>query len=411
MSKGKNQAQIDTLIEIANTLEHKELALEREEKQLLKLHAELDERERKLGKKADADGAPLPDEAADISAEVAGVLKSVFWDYANNVHQISTQMSTVTAAMMCAAVTCVLEHRGFNAREVFLQEMQKLLDGGTLGAACQSPLQAAGAIPHPVKQAADKDDTDAGDADGEAKAEPDTDADEPVLPGVSADGVLHIQSVAAFQKLGEYGLRNDDTVVRVALPEGVVQLPGSFFYGCRKLEEVWLPNSCTEIGPYAFYGCEKLHTVHLDENSALREIGEYAFAMCGALKTFTVPAQVETLGTSVFRFCSQLKKVTFPKGSNRLHTIGSHLLQNCTALEKARLPRSITTIPTSMFYGCSNLKKVVAKGVDTIEDYAFYGNESLRTVRIGERGSIAPQAFEGCDPGMEIEYVQSADND
>ena len=117
-----------------------------------------------------------------------------------------------------------------------------------------------------------------------------------------------------------------------------------------------------------------------------------------------MPPLVETLGTSVFRFCSSLEKVNFSKES-KLRAIGSHLLQNCTSLDKLRLPDSITVIPTSMFYGCSKLRKVVAKGVDTIEDYAFYGNENLRTVSIRTKKIIAPQAFEGCDPALEIEYL------
>ena len=106
----------------------------------------------------------------------------------------------------------------------------------------------------------------------------------------------------------------------------------------------------------------------------------------------------------MFRFCAKLEKVSFSRES-KLQTIGSHLLQNCTALDKMRLPDSIAVIPTSMFYGCSSLRKVVAKGVDTIEDYAFYGNEALRLIRIRTKKSISAQAFEGCDPSLEIEYL------
>lgn len=372
-NKKQNQEQIERFVEMSNDLEHKELAPEQREPR-------------------DAEPAPksVPPRTAssDTVVEITEILKSIFWDYSKNVHQISTQMSTVTAAMMCAAVSCVLEDRGFNAKEVFIEEMQKLLNGETLSASC-------GEAPAPAPKAAAKQD------------EP---ADEPVMPEVSPDGILHIPDVAAFQKLGEYGFRNDDSVVRVELPEGVTQLPGSFFYGCRKLEEVWIPDSCTEIGPYAFYGCEALQAVNLGEFSTLREIGEYAFAMCGSLQRFDVPAFTETLGTSVFRFCSSLAKIKFSKESMKLQSIGSHLLQNCTSLEKVRLPESIATIPTSMFYGCSKLKKVTAKGVDTIEDYAFYGNESLRTVRLHGKGSIAPQAFEGCDPDLEIETPDEADD-
>jgi len=465
--KNQNQTQIEKLIEMADQLEQRELALSRESKYLEELRASLEEQERKFAAEAERPAAapqaaapaepkpvtrekpiaapepapvskpaPIPQLAqqsvrpsaalpvkpapapaqqkttVEAVKEINEILQSIFWDYSSSVHQISSQLSTVTAAMMCAAVTCVLENRGFNAKEVFLQEMDKMLQGGGLGTSCSKP-QGKSAHPAPVSQpAASKPTYEPKSVSAAPLQSSILEADEgpasfsaaPAQPQPSEEGLVVIGSAAEFQKLGEYGFRNDDQVVRVEIPEGVQYLPGSFFYGCSNLQEVWLPNSLLEIGPYAFYGCEQLHTVHLSEDAAVLEIGEYAFAMCGALQSFTVPAAVETLGTSVFRFCAQLQRVGFSKES-RLQHIGSHLLQNCTALEKMRLPDTITTIPTSMFYGCSNIRKVVAKGVDTIEDYAFYGNESLRTIRIRTKKMISPQAFEGCDPALEIEYL------
>ena len=434
--KSNTQAQIEKLIELANNLEKRELALNRETEHLEALRAALDERERTLSAAAakavnDAAAAPKPaletvkpplaspqaeapvkapaekaktpepEKAADSAkavSEINEVLQSIFWDYANSVHTISSQLSTVTAAMMCAAVTCVLENRGFAAKDIFMEEVEKILKGGGLGAACTKP--AAESPPAPPQKPAVQEQAPDDEDDDEVAEAP---AAEPKLKDLQ-DGFVRIPSVAEFNKLGEYGYRNDETIVRVQLPEGVEHLPGSFFYGCGNLEEVWLPDSLREIGPYAFYGCEKLHAIHMSETSGLREINEYAFAMCSSLQTFAVPAMVETLGTSVFRFCSALTKLSFVK-DGKLRSIGSHLLQNCTALEKLRLPDAITTIPTSMFYGCSKLRKVTAKGVDTIEDYAFYGNESLKTIRIRTKKSIAAQAFEGCDPSLEIEYL------
>lgn len=433
--KSGTQAQIEKLIELANNLEKRESALNRETEQLEALRAALDERERRLSAvaakavneaaalkpagepaappaarpqaetpvKAPAETvkAPEPEQAAASAkavTEINEVLQSIFWDYANSVHTISSQLSTVTAAMMCAAVTCVLENRGFAAKDMFMEEMEKILKGGGLGMACAEPHAAS--QPAPSAPPAAQEQAPGDDEDDEDEAVP----VRAPKPGDPEAGFVRIHSAAEFNKLGEYGFRNDDKIVRVQLPEGVEHLPGSFFYGCGNLEEVWLPDSLREIGPYAFYGCEKLHAVHMSETSGLREISEYAFAMCSALHTFEVPALVETLGTSVFRFCSALTKLTFVK-DGKLRSIGSHLLQNCTALEKLRLPDAIATIPTSMFYGCSALKKVTAKGVDTIEDYAFYGNLNLRTIRIRAKKAIAAQAFEGCDPSLEIEYL------
>lgn len=470
--KKHKRRQMERLAEIANELEEREFAISREAKYLEELKAELDERERRIvaagaaltsrerplldgeenkpaGRETPVQAAsapqseavpvtPLPQPSAKIVAEINGILKSVFWDYSNSVHHISTQISTVTAAMMCAAVTSILENRGFDVKAVFAQEVEKVLREGGLDQAAvmpHSPGGRPGKKPAPVPASAPEPERPAAVKAASKPAPVPVAAPMPVPVAVSAhatpdpgdggddesdlftpapraleslahtqDDVLRINSVIEFQKLGDYGFRNNDNIVRVQLPEGIQYLPGNFFYGCSNLREIWLPNSLLEIGANSFYGCKALETVHIGEHSALREIGEYAFSLCESLVSFTVPAKVETLGTSVFRFCASLEKLDFAK-SGRLRVIGSHLLQNCTSLQKVRLPDSIKVIPTSMCYGCSRLQSVIAKGVNTIEDYAFFGNESLRTVTIGAKKIIAPQAFQGCDPALAIEYL------
>ena len=159
----QNQTQIEKLIEIANQLEQRELALSREARHLEEMKASLEEQERRLAATAKPEAAHTPPQLAHTPArpaapvpaapkpaqqkttveavrEINEILQSIFWDYSSSVHQISSQLSTVTAAMMCAAVTCVLENRGFNAKEVFLQEMEKMLQGGGLGTVSARPL-------------------------------------------------------------------------------------------------------------------------------------------------------------------------------------------------------------------------------------------------------------------------------
>ena len=464
--KKRRRKQLERLAEITRELEERELVLSREARYLEELKTELDARERRIAAAGEAMSAhALPEEepakpgpiyrerplsqeqpgqkpsqkpsepsTAKTVAEINGILKSVFWDYSNNVRRISSQMSTVTAAMLCAAVTSMLENRGFDMKDVFVREMERVMENGDFAnIAHTSPFKgkrpAGDSVPAAESAAAPQTEQPAPAPEPEPADQPDVEhtedpAPEPtpepapvfVMPDDEEDEepdaspeqpegeILRIGSVIEFQKLGDRGLRNDDSITRVQLPEGIQYLPNNFFYGCSNLREIWLPDSLLEIGSNSFYGCTSLVSVHIGEKSALREIGEYAFALCESLVTFTVPAKVQTLGTSVFRFCASLQKLRFAKDSS-LRTIGSHLLQNCTSLEKIHLPDSITVIPTSMCYGCANLRKVVAHGAHTIEDYAFYGNGSLRTVSINHKKTIASQAFEGCDPALVIEYL------
>jgi hypothetical protein len=456
--KKQKRRMMERLAEIANELDEREFAISRDAQNLREQKAELDERERRVtaasaalassefplrdseklkatgqdkppGRQVAPPDVPKPEKqpaqpSKKAVAAVSEMLKSVYSDYSGNVRHISTQISTVTAAMMCAAVTSMLEGRGFDMRAVFMREMEKALRDDNAGKAQAKPSVAAGtpgdapapkppvrppateparrsvpaATPNPVpvkRILIDEEDGERQNPVFSAAAKP-----EPI-----GDDILRIGSVIEFQKLGDYGFRNNEKLVRVQLPEGIQYLPGNFFYGCSNLREIWLPDSLLEIGANAFYGCKSLLIVHIGENSALREIGEYAFSLCDALASFTVPARVEALGTSVFRFCPSLSRLDFAPGS-KLRVIGSHLLQNCTSLDKLRLPDGVTVIPTSMCYGCSRLRSVAAGGVDTVEDSAFYGNKNLRTVSIRSKKIIAPQAFEGCDPDLVIEYLK-----
>ncbi len=455
--KKKKRRQMERLEEIAQELEEREFALSREVEYLAQQKRELEAREQELAKASEAlplHNVPMslaPQEEpvyrerplspqpvvesgnrsaqppAKVVAEINGIVKSVFWDYSSNVRQVSSQISTVTAAMMCAAVTSVLENRNFDMKEVFVREMERIMDEGDFVKTMQAPpatrshsretsaMQAVAGLakekakpqvaakPEPTAEILLQPELDMPDADEEAFQPLKPAKSLAALPTKPQDDVLRISSVMEFQKLGDKGFRNDDSIVRVQLPEGIQYIPGNFFYGCNNLQEIWLPDSLLEIGASSFYGCTALKAVHIGEKSALREIGEYAFALCESLPSFTIPARVETLGTSVFRFCSSLETLKFAKDS-KLKVIGSHLLQNCTALAKLHLPSSVTVIPTSMCYGCLKLRKVVAGGVHTIEDYAFFGNENLQSVHISFKKIIAAQAFEGCDPAVVIEY-------
>ena len=438
MGKKKQKlAQAEKLAEIAATLKKRELELTKEEKQLFQLQSKLDERERSIAAleakvlsgvlneqqesnapdmlkapRAEKEASSPPKPSAEEVVEMNGVLRSIYQDYSSSVHQISSQLSAVTAALMCSAVTCMLENRGFNAKDALLSQMQSILHDGMMEKAKAKPPEPADSpAPEPAPEKAIKPMPEPIPDLRQLHAEDDDDIFSPAKPlesktRITEDGILRIGSVIEFQKLGEHGFRGDKTVVRIELPEGIQYIPGSFFYECRNLQEVWLPDSLLEIGAYAFYGCESLSAVHIHENSALQAIGEYAFAKCEALRSFTVPAATQTLGTSVFRYCTLLETLSIAESSG-LRSLGSHLLSSCTALTGLWLPNSVTVIPTSMCYGCLKLEHVVAKGVETIEDYAFYHNKNLQSVRICGLKNIAAQAFEGCDPSLMINTMDA----
>ena len=81
-----------------------------------------------------------------------------------------------------------------------------------------------------------------------------------------------------------------------------------------------------------------------------------AFLDCTALTSIEIPASVETIEATAFKGCSSLATVTFEKGS-QLKTIGGGyyyhyyygVFSDCTALKSIEIPASVETIEATAF--------------------------------------------------------------
>ena len=70
-------------------------------------------------------------------------------------------------------------------------------------------------------------------------------------------------------------------IAEFSIPEGVTEIGGGAFAGCKSLASVTIPESVTEIGWAAFYGCSSLSAVTIP--SSVTEIGDSAFEGCTSL--------------------------------------------------------------------------------------------------------------------------------
>lgn len=83
----------------------------------------------------------------------------------------------------------------------------------------------------------------------------------------------------------------------------------SAFASCGKLLKVYLPK---EAAPYSipagtFTYCTRLKAVH--RTTHVKSVGNVAFEGCKSLSVFTVPAEIESIGTGVFKDCDGFKKL------------------------------------------------------------------------------------------------------
>ncbi|MEG1524639.1 MAG: leucine-rich repeat protein [Clostridia bacterium] len=205
-------------------------------------------------------------------------------------------------------------------------------------------------------------------------------------------GRLLVHNIAEFQKLGATGFRCNALLTSVSLPEGVTEVPASFFFGCTNLQAIDLPTSVTTIGDYAFFGCAALNKIQLP--IGLVHVGEFAFSACTSLIEIDIPATVHTVSTAAFRNCDALRSIRFsPKSS--LMTLGTHAFQNCASLANLILPALVNRVPTSLFYGCKALTQMdIPESVEAIDGYAFCGCESLKQLTLHSgRTLLSPSAF------------------
>ncbi len=147
-----------------------------------------------------------------------------------------------------------------------------------------------------------------------------------VLPPVTNTGI-----VANASEISDEQYRNDTSLVKFKIDEGVTYIGSMAFFGCKNLEKVVFSSTVKHIGDHAFWGCKNLSDVQLNEG--LISIGRNAFE-----------------GDS--NFGSSLNKIILP---NTLETIDSGAFRY-SGLKTIYIPSSVKSIADSAFQGCGKIK-------------------------------------------------------
>ena len=185
-----------------------------------------------------------------------------------------------------------------------------------------------------------------------------------------------------------------DELTKVVLQEGLVSIGENAFTRCSKLEDVVLPNTLQSIGSNAFAYCTELKSVDLPNE--LNAIGSGAFSYTSIEKA-VIPATMTELNSSVFDHCAGLTELSLSDG---LTAIGKNCFRECVALKSVSLPQQMNTVKQFAFNGCSALEKLEIKGVTMLLDYAFSGCSSLATVILPTEFSeacLGNYVFDGCN--------------
>ena len=170
---------------------------------------------------------------------------------------------------------------------------------------------------------------------------------------------------------------------------------GSTFSNNLNLTSVTIPASVDSIGSSAFSGCASLTSVTVYGTGSLESIGNSAFSGCISLTSVTISGPVSRIGTSAFSGCVRLTNVTIPTS---VVSIETSAFLNCASLASVTIPASVVSIGSSAFSGCASLASVtIPNSLRIIGNSAFSGCGRLTNVTIpASVESIGISAFAEC---------------
>jgi len=147
--------------------------------------------------------------------------------------------------------------------------------------------------------------------------------------------------LGGYPVTGIYGdvFRDNLSITGVTIPQGVREIGGWAFSGCKSLASVTFPDSLTKIGAAAFALCESLASVSFP--SGLTQIGALAFYGCISLTSIVIPSGVLGIDPAAFALCKNLVSVTLP---DNVIAIVEYAFQGCDSLKSITIPKSVRSI-------------------------------------------------------------------
>lgn len=150
------------------------------------------------------------------------------------------------------------------------------------------------------------------------------------------------------------------------------------FASCTQLNTFTLPAGVTEIGDYAFSQSSLAGDVVLPDS--LTSLGAYAYAGIDGITSVTIPAAVAAIEEGAFAECASLTSVVLPSGVTK---IGDYAFLGDVLLNNVTLPESVTELGIGAFAQCTSLDSLtLSDALTAIPDYAFFGSTALSTLAI-----------------------------
>lgn len=173
------------------------------------------------------------------------------------------------------------------------------------------------------------------------------------------------------------------TASSVSIPSSIKTIGAEAFAGNTSLTSISIGENVTEIEYGAFKDCTYLTNVKLTDS--LTTIGNAAFSNNTSLKKITLPKNLKNLGSGVFAGC------------DKLSTIGIAKENPYFVFEKNALYDKEKTLLYCYTEGSKSKSYSMPDTVIDIDEYAFWGNDSLQEIKFSTTLKEIPSyAFSNC---------------
>ena len=161
--------------------------------------------------------------------------------------------------------------------------------------------------------------------------------------------------------------RQNTTMRRCVIPEGVTDIGDAAFVFCENLESVSIPSTLKRIESHGFSGCQKLTQIDV---SSVEELGDEAFDSC-CLTAIRLPEGIEKIGRFMFADNKNLKSIDIPSG---VKEIDEYAFSGCGLTKVTFRGKAVRSIGDMAFENNSIRSFRVPAGVRDLSVYALLGN-------------------------------------
>ena len=178
---------------------------------------------------------------------------------------------------------------------------------------------------------------------------------------------------APVRAIGESAFRENKTVKKVVIPDGVQYIGTYAFLNCSALEDVTVPSSVKSVGLTVLGGTKWLES-HTEEfviigdgvlikiNSKSRDITvpsgvkyiSNAFYYIGTVENITLPSSVWGIGELAFTVCIKLNTINIPASVTSMH---NEAIYQCDVLSAINAPSGSTAAKWCMEHGYGSILK------------------------------------------------------